>query len=148
MALDDMIETDHLVFVVPATHSVSEAFNKEEHFFFFSVIGSFLLENVFTKDFYIGLSENTPNQLPEWYQYVTKENYPLCALHPIASLQQEDLFALEVMKHIKEGSQMPLESLSAPLPSANGYLISEQENDQTIRRSRSFTSCNRCSALS
>ena len=33
MALDDMIETDHLVFVVPANHSVSEAFNKEEHFF-------------------------------------------------------------------------------------------------------------------
>lgn len=31
------------------------------------------------------------------------------------------------MKHIKEGSQMPLESLSAPLPSANGYLLSEQE---------------------
>lgn len=124
MALDDMIETDHLVFVVPATHSVSEAFNKEEHFFSH---WQFLLENVFTKDFYIGLSENTPNQLPEWYQYVTKENYPLCALHPIASLQQEDLFALEVMKHIKEGSQMPLESLSAPLPSANGYLISEQE---------------------
>ncbi len=124
MALDDMIETDHLVFVVPANHSVSEAFNKEEHFFSH---WQFLLENVFAKDFYIGLSENTPDQLPEWYQYVTKENYPLCALHPIASLQQEDLFALEVMKHIKEGSQMPLESLSAPLPSANGYLLSEQE---------------------
>ena len=48
MALDDMIETDHLVFVVPATHSVSEAFNKEEHFFSH---WQFLLENVLLKIF-------------------------------------------------------------------------------------------------
>ena len=28
-----MTETDHLAFVVPANHSVSEAFNKEDNFF-------------------------------------------------------------------------------------------------------------------
>ncbi|HAQ6750774.1 TPA: DNA polymerase III subunit alpha [Enterococcus faecium] len=125
LELAEMTETDHLAFVVPANHSVSEAFNKEDNFFGH---WQFLLENVFTRNFYIGLTENTPDQLPEWYQYVIKENYSLCALHPIASLQQEELFALEVMKHIKEGSQIPLENLSASLPlTANVYLLSEQE---------------------
>ncbi len=87
-----MTETDHLAFVVPANHSVSEAFNKEDNFFGH---WQFLLENVFTRNFYIGLTENTPDQLPEWYQYVIKENYSLCALHPIASLQQEELLHLK-----------------------------------------------------
>lgn len=41
LELAEMTETDHLAFVVPANHSVSEAFNKEDNF---SVIGSFYLK--------------------------------------------------------------------------------------------------------
>lgn len=33
LELAEMTETDHLAFVVPANHSVSEAFNKEDNFF-------------------------------------------------------------------------------------------------------------------
>lgn len=74
----------------------------------------------------MGVSDTDSEQ--DWLDFLVKNNESLCALHPIASLREEELFALETMKHIKEGIQFPLEELTQQQNRARqGFLLSEKE---------------------
>ena len=123
LLLDDFNETDHLIFVIPTQHSVKNDFEVAKNF---ETHWQSVKSKVAPQDFYVGVSDTDSEQ--KWLDFLVKNNESLCALHPIASLREEELFALETMKHIKEGSQLPLEELTQQQNRARqGFLLSEKE---------------------
>lgn len=123
LLLDDFNETDHLIFVIPTQHSIKNDFEVAKNF---ETHWQSVKSKVAPQDFYVGVSDTDSEQ--KWLDFLVKNNESLCALHPIASLREEELFALETMKHIKEGSQLPLEDLTQQQNKmGKGFLLSEKE---------------------
>ena len=123
LLLDDFNETDHLIFVIPTQHSIKNDFEVAKNF---ETHWQSVKSKVAPQDFYVGVSDTDSEQ--KWLDFLVKNNESLCALHPIASLREEELFALETMKHIKEGSQLPLEELTQQQNKmGKGFLLSEKE---------------------
>ena len=123
LLLEDFNETDHLIFVIPTQHSVKNDFevakNFESHW-------KLVKSKVAPQDFYVGVCDTDSEQ--NWLDFLVKNNESFCALHPIASLREEELFALKTMKHIKEGSQFSLKELTQEQNrSGQGFLLPEKE---------------------
>ncbi|MGX7174071.1 DNA polymerase III subunit alpha [Enterococcus ratti] len=132
LTLAEFGETNHLVFVVLPQHSVADEFN---HSASFEAHWQLLKEKVASKDFYVGMTETTADYANEWVEFVTKNNYSLCALHPIDSLRKEELFALNTLKHIRQGTQFSLEELHQQKAEAvSSFLFSEKEMIQTFNQ--------------
>ncbi|WP_430604929.1 DNA polymerase III subunit alpha [Enterococcus sp. DIV0125] len=123
--LNTWTKTDHLILIVPDSHSIANDYGTAETF---ASHWQMLKEKVHFHDFYVGVTGQTVSDSKEWYEFLSAEEEQLCALHPIASLHQEDLFALETMKHIKEGTQISSEELadSSQLENKN-FLESESK---------------------
>ncbi|WP_165007175.1 MULTISPECIES: DNA polymerase III subunit alpha [unclassified Enterococcus] len=125
LSFSEIDETDHLIFVVPQEASVAAEFEDTDRFL---PHWQLLKSKVASEDFYVGVTESFPELLPTWHEFLAKEQVALCALRPIAALRQEELFALDTMKHLKEGSQIPLEELTKTIQQKqSGYLLPEPE---------------------
>ncbi|MBF8807789.1 MAG: DNA polymerase III subunit alpha [Enterococcus lacertideformus] len=125
LTLAEFTETDHLIFVVPPHRSVAAEFNLSDSFM---THWQLLKEKVAPQDFYMGMTATMIDQLSGWQQFLSENNVSLCALHPIKSLRQDELFALDTMKHIREGSQLSIEEINQQkVGTTTGFLLSEKE---------------------
>lgn len=123
--LHEINELDHLLVVLPTKHSLADDYGVSASF---DKHWQMLQEKVLSSHFYVGVTEETPTQAPEWLAYLRANQFKLCALHPIASLHQEELFSLETMKHLREGTQLSFEEVrQTTRDSGRGFLIAEEE---------------------
>lgn len=134
LALSEFTESDHLIFVVPPQHSVVAEFNQTETF---TAHWQALKEKVGRQDFYVGITESFSELPSGWVTFLAENNYSLCALQPIASLRQEELFALETMKHLRAGSQLSMEAINQQkIETKTGFLLAENEMIQRFNEAQ------------
>ncbi|OBS61311.1 DNA polymerase III subunit alpha [Enterococcus mundtii] len=123
--LDEINGLDHLLVVLPTKNSIADDYGVSESF---DSHWQSLQEKVTPSYFYVGVTEETPLEAPEWLAYLRANQFQLCALHPIASLHQEELFSLETMKHLREGTQLSFDEVrQTTRDSATGFLLPEAE---------------------
>ena len=124
LSLTEFDETDHLIFVIPPHHSVADEF---EHKDSFTNHWESLKRKVASQDFYVGVTETMFEQPDGWQTFLIENRYSLCALHPVEALRKEELFALDTMRHLREGSQLSLEEINQQqTEETTNFLLSEQ----------------------
>ncbi len=89
------------------------------------------------QDFYVGITESFSELPSGWVTFLAENNYSLCALQPIASLRQEELFALETMKHLRAGSQLSMEAINQQkIETKTVFLLAENEMIQRFNEAQ------------
>jgi DNA polymerase-3 subunit alpha len=73
---------------------------------------------------FLGVQKATDTPEKEWFQ---QHGIQLCAYRPIAALEKEELFAVQVMEHIKNGTQIEDFRKAKEQTSAVYYLESPEE---------------------
>ncbi|MGM9902542.1 DNA polymerase III subunit alpha [Enterococcus sp. 10A9_DIV0425] len=125
LELSEITDIDQLIVILPPNDSIVDVFGQPDLFDQHWVL---LQEKVSATDFYVGVTERVANEAGAWLDFLREKDYRLCAVHPIASLHQEELFALATMEHIREGSQIAFDEIKQSIRSSNeGFLIPEAE---------------------
>jgi len=123
--LHEIDELDHLLVVLPTKKSIADDYGVSASF---DSHWQSLQEKIASSHLYVGVTEETPLEAPEWLAYLRANQFQLCAVHPIASLHQEELFSLETMKHLREGTQLSFDEVrQTTRDSATGFLLPEAE---------------------
>jgi DNA polymerase-3 subunit alpha len=127
IALTDFPYTEELIAVLPANTPLRFETENET----FSEHWALLRSRFAASQFFAGITNESMPEEDSWFDLLEKESIESCALRPIAVLRKEEQLALNVMEHLKNGTQISAEELTENQP-ASFYMLSQEELRQAF----------------